>query len=208
MADNKEKKHFLGINWIVRAQNPVWWSKIALSVLGIPVASAGLEFNQITDWGTFFNVLGEAYANPFIVLMIIISLFNSITENTSKGFGDLSATKKILKPYTDKDPNNVFGLIQTVNEHKQDNKQDEVKEDEEEMEDNEVVDGIDGKEISDGDIQDELEQQEGTAEETFGNIDNLIFGDKAEPQEVGNDSDEELEQSKVDAEIKGEDIKG
>lgn len=183
-------KNFLGINWKSRANNPMWWGKIALAVLGIPIASAGLKISEVTDWGTFFSAVGQAYANPYMVLIIVIALYNSITEDTSKGFGDLSATKKMIKPFTDKDPNNVFGLISQHNE------------------DDEVVDGIDGKEISDGDMKDEIEQEEGTNEESFGDIDNLVFGDKSTPQDVGNDSEEEMKEKTADADIKGSEIKG
>lgn len=195
-------KTFLGINWKVRSKNPNFWVKIALSIIGIPIAYAGTEYSEINTWGTFFGIIGNAYANPYIVAMILFALYNSISEDTSKGFGDLSATKQMLKPFTDKDPNNVFGLI------RQNNEIDRSESSHKETENGEIVDGINGKEISDGDMKDELEQQEETAEDTFSTIDNMVFGDKAEPQDVGNDDEDRLKEKRADAEIKGEEIKG
>lgn len=71
-----------------------------------------------------------------------------------------------------------------------------------------VVDGIEGKEISNGDIQDEIELNNQTAQDTFGDVDNEIFGDSAEPQKIGNDTDEEYREKQADADIRGTDIRG
>lgn len=99
-----EKKHFLGINWKVRSKNPQFWISVILSVLVPPFVYAGIEFNQVTSWPQFFNILGGGFANPYVVLMIIVSLYNSITDKTTKGFGDSYIAKQYLKPRTDYDP--------------------------------------------------------------------------------------------------------
>lgn len=99
-----ETKHFLGINWKVRSKHPQFWISIALSVLVPPFVYAGIEFSQVTSWPQFFGVLGGGFANPYVVLMIIVSLYNSITDKTTKGFGDSYIAKQYLKPRTDYDP--------------------------------------------------------------------------------------------------------
>ena len=76
------------------------------------------------------------------------------------------------------------------------------------MDQSEIVDGVEGSEISDGDVRDEIELNNQTAEDTFGDIDNEIFGDSAEPQEIGNDTDEEYREKQADADIRGTDIRG
>lgn len=99
-----ETKHFLGINWKVRSKHPQFWISIVLSVLVPPFVYAGIEFSQVTSWPQFFGVLGGGFANPYVVLMIIVSLYNSITDKTTKGFGDSYIAKQYLKPRTDYDP--------------------------------------------------------------------------------------------------------
>lgn len=102
--EQNNAKHFLGINWTVRSKHPQFWISIVLSVLVPPFVYAGIEFNQATSWPQFFGILGSGFANPYVVLMIIVSLYNSITDKTTKGFGDSYIAKQYLKPRTDYDP--------------------------------------------------------------------------------------------------------
>lgn len=204
--EQKENKNFLNINWRARANNPQWWIKIVLSILVIPIVYTGSQFSDMNTWGDVFGTMGEAYSNPAIAVACLIALYNSITENTSKGFGDLAVTQSILKPFTDKDPKEILAL---KNREESSNTPSETQaEPKENKEDVEVVDGVDGKEISDGDMKDALEQQDQTAEYSFDAIDNMEFGDKAEPQNVGNDTEEEYKEKVADADIKGDEIKG
>lgn len=102
--EQNNTKNFLGINWTVRSKHPQFWISIVLSVLVPPFVFAGIEFNQVNSWPQFFGVLGSGFANPYVVLMIIVSLYNSITDKTTKGFGDSYIAKQYLKPRTDYDP--------------------------------------------------------------------------------------------------------
>ena len=97
-------RNFLGINWKVRVRNPQFWLSVVLSFIVPPLAYAGIEFNEITTWGKFFNVLGSGFANPYVVAMIIVSLYNSIVDKTTRGFGDTKIAKQYLRPRTDYDP--------------------------------------------------------------------------------------------------------
>lgn len=102
--EQNNTNHFLGINWTVRSKHPQFWISIVLSVLVPPFVYAGIEFNQVTSWQQLFGVLGSGFANPYVVLMIIVSLYNSITDKTTKGFGDSYIAKQYLRPRTDYDP--------------------------------------------------------------------------------------------------------
>ena len=236
--EQNNTKHFLGINWTVRFKNPQFWIGIVLSILVPPLAYTGTEFNEVTSWGKFFTILGDGFANPYIVLMMLVGIYNAVIDNTTKGHGDSYIAKQYLRPRTDKDPR--YALDWEVNldkkakakaqaqkeqqEAQQPSKENEVAKtsaDEntdgnEQIEDDEViavdqseiVDGVEGSEISDGDVRDEIELNNQTAEDTFGDIDNEIFGDSAEPQEIGNDTDEEYREKQADADIRGTDIRG
>ena len=236
--EQNNTNHFLDINWTVRFKNPQFWIGIVLSILVPPLAYTGTEFNEVTSWGKFFTILGDGFANPYIVLMMLVGIYNAVIDNTTKGHGDSYIAKQYLRPRTDKDPR--YALDWEVNldkkakakaqaqkeqqEAQQPSKENEVAKtsaDEntdgnEQIEDDEViavdqseiVDGVEGSEISDGDVRDEIELNNQTAEDTFGDIDNEIFGDSAEPQEIGNDTDEEYREKQADADIRGTDIRG
>ena len=236
--------NFLNINWRVRFKNPQFWLSVVLSILVPPLAYAGIEFSSITTWGKFFEVLGSGFANPYIVVMMLVGIYNAVIDNTTKGQGDSYIAKQYLRPRTDKDPR--YALDWEVNldkkakakaqaqkeqqEERQPSKENEVAkistdehtegnkqiEDDEQTKDDEViavdqseiVDGVEGSEISDGDVRDEIELNNQTAEDTFSNEDNEIFGDSAQPQDIGNDDDESFREKQADADIKGEEIKG
>ena len=242
--EQNNTNHFLGINWTVRFKNPQFWIGIVLSILVPPLAYTGTEFNEVTSWGKFFTILGDGFANPYIVLMMLVGIYNAVIDNTTKGQGDSYIAKQYLRPRTDKDPR--YALDWEINldkkakakaqaqkeqqEAQQPSKENEVAktsddehiegneqiEDDEQTKDDEViavdqseiVDGVEGSEISDGDVRDEIELNNQTAEDTFGDIDNEIFGDSAEPQEIGNDTDEEYREKQADADIRGTDIRG
>lgn len=125
-----ETKHFLGINWKVRSKHPQFWISIILSVLVPPFVYAGIEFSQVTSWPQFFGVLVGGFANPYVVLMIIVSLYNSITDKTTKGFGDSYIAKQYLKPRTDYDPKQAIDW--EVNLEKKEQAKQQVKQEQEE----------------------------------------------------------------------------
>lgn len=102
--EQNNAKHFLGINWTVRFKNPQFWLAIALSILVPPLAYTGTEFNEVTSWGKFFDILGDGFANPYIVLMMLVGIYNAVVDKTTKGFGDSYIAKQYLKPRTDYDP--------------------------------------------------------------------------------------------------------
>lgn len=102
--EQNNTKNFLGINWTVRFKNPQFWLAIALSILVPPLAYTGTEFNEVTSWGKFFDILGDGFANPYIVLMMLVGIYNAVIDNTTKGQGDSYIAKQYLRPRTDYDP--------------------------------------------------------------------------------------------------------
>lgn len=102
--EQNNTKHFLDINWTVRFKNPQFWLAIALSILVPPLAYTGTEFNEVTSWSKFFDILGDGFANPYIVLMMLVGIYNAVVDKTTKGFGDSYIAKQYLKPRTDYDP--------------------------------------------------------------------------------------------------------
>lgn len=128
--ERNNTNHFLDINWTVRFKNPQFWLAIALSILVPPLAYTGTEFNEVTSWGKFFDILGDGFANPYIVLMMLVGIYNAVIDNTTKGQGDSYIAKQYLRPRTDKDPR--YALDWEVNIDKKAQAKDKVKREQEE----------------------------------------------------------------------------
>lgn len=128
--EQNNTNHFLGINWTVRFKNPQFWLAIALSILVPPLAYTGTEFNEVTSWGKFFDILGDGFANPYIVLMTLVGIYNAVVDKTTKGFGDSYIAKQYLKPRTDYDPKQAIDW--EVNIDKKAQAKDKVKREQEE----------------------------------------------------------------------------
>ena len=158
--EQNNTKNFLGINWTVRSKHPQFWISIVLSVLVPPFVYAGIEFNQVTSWPQFFGVLGSGFANPYVVLMIIVSLYNSITDKTTKGFGDSYIAKQYLKPRTDYDPKQALDWEVNINKKAQaKDKARQEREEKLELEENEKNLPVKNEEeISDDDISPERKE--------------------------------------------------
>ncbi|WP_347285874.1 phage holin [Mammaliicoccus sciuri] len=91
-------KHFLGINWKVRASNPHFWFKIFLSI-AVPIGTYfGVTGKDITSWGVLFNLVGQAVSNPYVIAMVVVSVYNSIIDDTSKGLTDSQIARQYKQP--------------------------------------------------------------------------------------------------------------
>jgi len=76
------------INYKVRFKNPVFIGQLVLSVLLPIVAYLGLNLSDLTTWGALGNVLLQAISNPYVLGLVIVSVFNALTDPTTKGIGD------------------------------------------------------------------------------------------------------------------------
>ena len=158
--DKNTSNHFLGINWTVRSKHPQFWLGIVLSILVPPLAYTGTEFNEVTSWGKFFTILGDGFKNPYIVLMMLVGIYNTIVDKTTKGFGDSYIAKQYLRPRTDYDPKQALDWEVKVNQKAQaKDKARKEREEKLELEENEKNLPVKNKEeISDNDISPERKE--------------------------------------------------
>lgn len=52
----------------------------------------------MTTWGAVWDVLVKAISNPYVIGCVIVSLFNALTDPTTKGIGDSDQAMKYDKP--------------------------------------------------------------------------------------------------------------
>ena len=78
------------INWKVRfnKENILFIEQVVVSVV-IPILTYfGLQASDLTTWAKVGETFVAAISNPYVVVMAFVSLFNAITDPTTKGIGD------------------------------------------------------------------------------------------------------------------------
>lgn len=88
------------INWKIRfnKENILFIAQVVISVI-IPILTYfGLQASDLTTWMKVKEVFVDAIENPYVLVMAIVSLFNAITDPTTKGIGDSTAALLYTKP--------------------------------------------------------------------------------------------------------------
>lgn len=76
------------INWTIRKQNPMFYIQLLLSVFVPVLAYLGINWSDVTTWGTFFQVIISAISNPYCLSIVAVSLFNTVVDTSSPGIND------------------------------------------------------------------------------------------------------------------------
>ncbi|MFA1821148.1 phage holin [Virgibacillus oceani] len=86
------------INWKVRFSNPVFISQLVLAIFVPILAYMGITVEDLTNWGMVGNVLFEAVSNPYVLVLVIVSVYNSLTDPTVSGWSDSRQALSYQKP--------------------------------------------------------------------------------------------------------------
>ena len=78
----------IGINLDVRFQNPQYWFMMAIAIITPIVSYLGLNVSDITSWGVLMDMLGQAIANPYLLVLVIVNVYNATVDGTTRGFKD------------------------------------------------------------------------------------------------------------------------
>ena len=93
-----EKGNFLGINWKVRANNPQFWFQIFLAI-AVPIGTYfGVTGKDITSWSVLFGLIGQAVSNPYVIAMVVVSVYNAVNDPSTKGIQDGENALEYVKP--------------------------------------------------------------------------------------------------------------
>ena len=76
------------INFKVRLRNPVFIAQLVLAVLTPIMAYAGLTVQDLTTWKALGDLLIGALSNPYVLGLVIVSVFNAVTDPTTAGIQD------------------------------------------------------------------------------------------------------------------------
>jgi phi LC3 family holin len=76
------------MNLKVRFRNPVFIAQLILAILTPILAYAGLTVQDLTSWGALGYILLEAIKNPYVLGLILISVWNALNDPTTAGLTD------------------------------------------------------------------------------------------------------------------------
>lgn len=76
------------INWKVRFKNPVFIAQLLLAILTPILAYAGLTVQDMTTWQAIGNLLLGAISNPYVIGLVVISVWNALNDPTTTGITD------------------------------------------------------------------------------------------------------------------------
>lgn len=86
------------INLKVRFKNPLFIAQLVMSILLPILAYMGLTVEDLTTWEALGNVLLGALGNPYVLGLVIVSVFNCITDPTTQGLSDSAKALNYDKP--------------------------------------------------------------------------------------------------------------
>lgn len=89
------------INWKVRIRNPLFWVQVILAVLMPILAYMGLTVEDLTSWAILGTTLLEAVKNPYVLGLVVVSVWNAINDPTTEGVSDSKLAMSYVKPHKD-----------------------------------------------------------------------------------------------------------
>lgn len=87
------------INWKVRFKNPVFIAQLIMAVLLPILTYFGLTVEDMDSWAKLGKTLLEAISNPYVVGLVVVSVWNAVNDPTTQGVSDS------IKAMTYKRPN-------------------------------------------------------------------------------------------------------
>lgn len=76
------------INWKVRIKNPLFWVQVIFAVLTPILAYLGITVDALTSWSILGATLFEAVKNPYVLGLVLVSVWNAINDPTTSGLSD------------------------------------------------------------------------------------------------------------------------
>lgn len=88
------------INWKVRfnKENILFITQVIISVVVPILTYFGLQASDLTTWSKVWETFVQAVSNPYVVVMALVSLFNAITDPTTRGIGDSTTALTYKNP--------------------------------------------------------------------------------------------------------------
>ena len=79
------------INWKIRFKNPVFYIQLIVSIISSIFAYMGITASEITSWYKLFEIIRQAFSNPYIIFIcdFVLEFFDNIDHMPISGdFGN------------------------------------------------------------------------------------------------------------------------
>ena len=86
------------INWKVRAKNPVFWSQVIMAIALPVLVYGGLTVQDLTTWGAVWDMLRTAALNPYVLGLVLVSLWQTVNDPTTTGLSDSALAMSYTEP--------------------------------------------------------------------------------------------------------------
>ena len=86
------------MNLKVRFKNPIFIAQLILAILTPILAYAGLTMQDLTSWATLGKILLNAIKNPYVLGLIVVSVWNALNDPTTAGVSDSKLAMTYKKP--------------------------------------------------------------------------------------------------------------
>lgn len=86
------------INLKVRFKNPVFLAQLGMAIFLPIFAYFGLTAQDMNSWSTLGKTLFDAISNPYVVSLVIVSVWNAINDPTTSGINDSEIAMTYTKP--------------------------------------------------------------------------------------------------------------
>lgn len=89
------------INWKVRIKNPQFIAQIVISIFVPILGYAGLTAQDLTSWAILLDLIIDAISNPYVLMIVAVSVYNAIQDPTTAGITDSMQALTYDKPRKD-----------------------------------------------------------------------------------------------------------
>lgn len=86
------------MNFLVRFKNPVFIAQLVLAIITPMLAYAGLTAQDLTTWGALGDLIVGAVSNPYVLVLVAVSVWNALTDPTTAGLGDSDEALTYTEP--------------------------------------------------------------------------------------------------------------
>ena len=86
------------INLKVRLKNPIFLAQLVMAIIMPILAYFGLTAQDMNSWSTLGKTLFDAISNPYVVSLVIVSVWNAINDPTTSGINDSEIAMTYTKP--------------------------------------------------------------------------------------------------------------
>lgn len=76
------------INWKIRVKNPSFWVSVVIAVFTPILAYMGITVQDLTSWQSVFEALKLAVLNPYVLMLVVVSVYNAVIDPTTTGITD------------------------------------------------------------------------------------------------------------------------